>query len=194
VENLPQEVPFYGNKTLTDFPLKFRIADIVREKLFMLLTEELPHSLAVEVKLIKDMPQGGKIEETEETYEGNEEEEIAEEENTEELQEEGIEAEENEDEETEENENSLLSFSSIPENFPKTGFVHVRVNIYVNRPSQKKIVIGSRGELLKEIGKEARKEIEAIFGKKVFLDIRVAVLRDWQDKPRILQELGYWLT
>ncbi|MCK9572784.1 MAG: GTPase Era [Candidatus Omnitrophica bacterium] len=192
LENLPRQVPFYDNKTLTDFPLKFRIADIVREKLFIVLAKELPHSLAVEIRAIKDMPQGGKIEETEETYEASEEMEVEEEmeDNPEETSgEEGV-----EDEEIEESEDSLLSSSSVPEDFVKTGFVYVRVNIYVNRPSQKKIVIGAKGELLKEIGREARKEIEAIFNKKVFLDIWVTVLRDWQDKPRILQELGYWLT
>lgn len=188
VENLPQEVPFYDNKTLTDFPLKFRIADIVREKLFLVLAKELPHSLAVEVRLIKDMPQGGKIEETEETYKASEDTDMEED-----LQEE-TEEEEIEDEEIEESEDSLLSSSSVPQDLAKTGFVHVRVNIYVNRPSQKKIVIGAKGELLKEIGREARKETEAIFNKKVFLDIWVTVLRDWQNKPRILQELGYWLT
>lgn len=197
VENLPQAVPFYDDKTLTDFPLKFRIADIVREKLFTVLTKELPHSLAVEVESINDMPQGGKIEEAEEENEtaGNkkaiEEEEIIEEE----IAEEGDLEKENEEEiEDEEYQDPLLSSSSVPQDLAKTGFIHVRVNIYVNRPSQKKIVIGAKGELLKEIGREARKEIEAIFGKKVFLDIWVTVLKDWQDKPRILQELGYWLT
>ncbi|MCK9613920.1 MAG: GTPase Era [Candidatus Omnitrophica bacterium] len=192
VENLPGQVPFYDNKTLTDFPLKFRIADIVREKLFLVLAKELPHSLAVEVRAIKDMPQGGKIEETEETYEAGGE--VGIEEEIEDDLQEAPEEEEIEAEGIEESEDSLLSALSVPQGLAKTGFVHVRVNIYVNRPSQKKIVIGAKGELLKEIGREARKEIEAIFNKKVFLDIWVTVLRDWQDKPRILQELGYWLT
>ncbi|MDD4955081.1 MAG: GTPase Era [Candidatus Omnitrophica bacterium] len=192
VENLPNQVPFYDDKTLTDFPLKFRIADIVREKLFAVLTKELPHSLAVEVEKVKDMPQGGKIEEAEdETTEEKIEEETAEEaegedfEDVEELEEET---------ESEVYESPLLSSSSVPEDLPKTGFLYVKVNIYVNRPSQKRIVIGTGGKLMKEVGKLAREEIEAIFGKRVFLDIWVSVLKDWQNKPRILQELGYWLT
>jgi len=195
VENLPLQVPFYDDKTLTDFPLKFRIADIVREKLFTVLSEELPHSLAVEVESIKDMPQGGKIEEAEE---GNELPESVEEEETieEEIAEEDedLEKELEEEIEDEKYEDPLLSSSSVPQDLAKTGFIHVKVNIYVNRPSQKKIVIGTGGKLIKEIGAQARQEIEAIFGKKVFLDIWVNVLKDWQNKPRILQELGYWLT
>ncbi|MDD4183329.1 MAG: GTPase Era [Candidatus Omnitrophica bacterium] len=196
VENLPQAVPFYDDKTLTDFPLKFRIADIVREKLFTILSEELPHSLAVEVESIKDMPQGSRLEEAEEENEppisGDEEEETTEEEIAEE--DEDLEEENEEEIEEGEYEDPLLSSSVVPQDLAKTGFIHIKVNIYVNRPSQKKIVIGAGGKLIKEIGAQARQEIETIFGKKVFLDIWVTVLKDWQDKPRILQELGYWLT
>jgi len=127
VESLPKQVPFYDKDTLTDFPLKFRISDIIREKLFLNLKKELPHFLAVEVEEIME----------------------------------------------------------------KENVFYIRVNIYVNRVSQKKIVIGERGELLKNIGKEARIEIEQILKKKVYLDIWVKVLEDWQKKTRILKELGY---
>jgi len=191
LENLPAQVPFYDNKTLTDFPLKFRIADIVREKLFAVLSKELPHSLAVEVESVKDVPQGGKIDDIQDEREPfKEEERVEDDEESEDFEEE-----ENVDDiEDEEGGDPLLSSSGIPEGLPKSGFIHIKVNIYVNRPSQKKIVIGSRGSLLKEIGREARCELEAIFKKRIFLDIWVTVLKDWQDKPRILQELGYWLT
>lgn len=178
IENLPNQVPFYDNKTLTDFPLKFRIADIVREKLFAVLTKELPHSLAVEVEQIKDMPKG--MPKREEAVE--EEAVVAEDE---------IKDDESLEETVEGDEDSMLSAINPSPNLSKEGFVHVKVNIYVNRASQKKIVIGARGELLKEIGSQSRKEIEAIFGKKVFLKIWVKMLKDWQDKPRILQKLGY---
>jgi len=50
VENLPQGMPFYDKECFTDFPQKFRVADIIREKLFLNLQEELPHSVAVEVE------------------------------------------------------------------------------------------------------------------------------------------------
>lgn len=128
VENLPQQPPFYDQNTPTDFPLQFRIADAIREKLFLRLKEELPHSLAVQIEEMLD----------------------------------------------------------------KEKIYYVKANIYVNRASQKAIVIGKRASLLKEVGTEARKDIESIISKKVYLDIVVKVLKDWQNSPRILRELGYW--
>jgi GTP-binding protein Era len=68
----------------------------------------------------------------------------------------------------------------------------IKVNIYVKRSSQKKIVIGSGGRVLREVGRLARKEIEDICKRKVFLDIWVRVLGDWPQKVRILKKLGYW--
>jgi len=128
IENLPLGPAYYDRDSLTDFPIKFRIADIIREKLFLKLEKELPHSLAVEVEKITD----------------------------------------------------------------KKKTVYIKVNIYVKRNSQKRIVIGKKGIILKEIGSFTRPEIEKIYNKKVFLDIWVKVLAEWQRRPRILKELGYW--
>lgn len=128
LENLPESHPYYDTDTLTDFPLKFRVADIIREKLFLQLKKELPHSIAVEIEEINN----------------------------------------------------------------KKKVVSIRVNIYVKRNSQKRIVIGKAGVALKEVGSRSRPEIEKIYNKKVFLDIWVKVLEDWQNRPRILKELGYW--
>lgn len=128
VDNLPQSHPYYDTESLTDFPPKFRVADIIREKIFLRLNRELPHSIAVEVEEINH----------------------------------------------------------------KKKVVSIKANIYVKRKSQKRIVVGKSGEVLKEIGSRSRPEIEKIYGKKVFLDIWVKVLEDWQDRPRILKELGYW--
>ncbi len=128
LENLPDSHPYYGSNSVTDFPPKFRVADIIREKLFLQLKKELPHSIAVEVEEINN----------------------------------------------------------------KKKIVSIKANIYVKRNSQKRIVIGKRGEALKEVGSRSRPEIEKIYSKKVFLDIWVKVLEDWQDRPRILKELGYW--
>lgn len=128
LENLPEGEPYYDKSFLTDFPDKFRVADIVREKLFLELDEELPHSLAVEVSEINN----------------------------------------------------------------KRKLIDIKVNIYVKRNSQKKIVVGKKGAILKKVGSEARPEIEKIYKKKVFLDIWVTVLADWQERPRILKQLGYW--
>ena len=128
VENLPSQHAFYETDTVTDFPLKFRLADIIREKLFMNLKEELPHSVAVEIEAIED----------------------------------------------------------------RGDLSYIKANIYVDRASKRKIIIGKDGQILKTIGKEARREIEDIFNKQVYLDMWVKVLPKWQDKPRILEELGYW--
>lgn len=128
LDNLPKSCAYYDKNTVTDFPLKFRVADIVREKLFLQLKKELPHSLAVEVEEIKS----------------------------------------------------------------KSKVISIKVNIYVERKSQKRIVVGKGGQILKTIGSSARGDIEKIYNKKVFLDIWVTVLPDWKTKPRILKELGYW--
>lgn len=128
VQLLPLHPPFYGPEEVTDFPLNYRVADIVREKLFLNLKEELPHSVAVEIKQIDE----------------------------------------------------------------KDTRVVVYASIYVNRASQKKIIIGKGGAMIKDIGIAARGELQELFKRKVYLDLRVKVVRDWQNKPRILQELGYW--
>ncbi len=127
VENLPQSMPYYDRNVLTDFPLKFRIADIIREKLFLCLDKELPHSLAVEVESIES----------------------------------------------------------------KQRIIRINVIIYVQRNSQKRIVVGKNGQILKQVGESSRKEIEELCKKKVFLETWVKVLGDWQRRPRILKELGY---
>ena len=62
--------------------------------------------------------------------------------------------------------------------------------IYVEQDSQKGIVIGRGGEMLKRIGTEARKDLEALFETKVFLDLRVKVNPDWRDNDRTLDDLG----
>lgn len=128
LENLPNQPPFYDIGTVTDFPLKFRMADIIREKLFLAMQEELPHSLAVEIEDIEE----------------------------------------------------------------KEKVTVIKSLIYVNRISQKKIVVGEKGNILKAVGQASRLEIEAIIGKKVFLELWVKVLPDWGNKTRVLKELGYW--
>ncbi len=128
IELLPEHPPFYEKGTITDFPVKFRVSDIIREKLFHNLREELPHSIAVEIEKIED----------------------------------------------------------------KEKIIYINAIIYVNRDSQKKIIVGKSGSMIKKIGQEARKELEQIFGKKVYLEIFVKVEKDWQKSTRILKELGYW--
>ncbi|HIU64075.1 MAG TPA: GTPase Era [Candidatus Avacidaminococcus intestinavium] len=67
----------------------------------------------------------------------------------------------------------------------------VRAVIYVERDSQKGIVIGNKGSLLKQVGQEARKDLEALLGNKVYLDLWVKVKSDWRNKDTALRQFGY---
>ncbi|MDE9367567.1 GTPase Era [Luteipulveratus sp. YIM 133132] len=67
----------------------------------------------------------------------------------------------------------------------------VRVNVFVERSSQKAIVIGRGGSRLREVGTTARRGIEALLGQKVFLDLHVKVAKDWQRDPNQLSRLGF---
>ena len=72
--------------------------------------------------------------------------------------------------------------------------LYIRGEIFVERDSQKAIVIGEGGAMMKKVGQAARRELEAFFGVKVFLDLRVRVRRDWRQDDRVLRELGYQRT
>ncbi len=67
----------------------------------------------------------------------------------------------------------------------------VRASLYVERDTQKAIVIGKAGSRLKHVGTRARREIEALLGTPVYLDIRVKVAKDWQKDPKQLRRLGF---
>ena len=67
----------------------------------------------------------------------------------------------------------------------------VHAVLYVERDSQKGIVIGRGGAVLREIGAQARPEIEVVLGTRVFLDVRVKLMKEWQRDPRALDRLGY---
>ncbi|MBQ9763121.1 MAG: GTPase Era [Phascolarctobacterium sp.] len=69
--------------------------------------------------------------------------------------------------------------------------VYIRATIFVERESQKGIVIGAKGSLLKKIGQLARKDIEALLGCKVFLELWVKVKADWRNKDKALKQFGY---
>ncbi|MFD1505301.1 GTPase Era [Georgenia yuyongxinii] len=69
--------------------------------------------------------------------------------------------------------------------------LNVHVNIYVERDSQKAIVIGKGGSRLRDVGTRARHGIEALLGAKVYLDLHVRVAKDWQRDPKLLQRLGF---
>ena len=69
--------------------------------------------------------------------------------------------------------------------------LYIRADIYVERPSQKGIVIGAKGSLLKLIGQQARRDIESLLGNKAYLDLWVKVKPDWRNRDQFLQQLGY---
>jgi GTP-binding protein Era len=67
------------------------------------------------------------------------------------------------------------------------------INIYVERDSQKGIIIGDQGKMLKKIGIDARKEIEEVLGREIFLNLWVKVKDKWRKKKPFLKEMGYIL-
>lgn len=71
------------------------------------------------------------------------------------------------------------------------GTTYVRATIYVERDSQKGIIIGKQGAMLKTIGRQARGDVERLLATKVFLDLWVKVKKDWRNKTGMLSELGY---
>ncbi len=73
----------------------------------------------------------------------------------------------------------------------KKDIIRISAKIYVGRDSQKGIIIGKGGSSLKRVGTEARKDIEAFFDKKVFLELFVKVKKDWKDNERYLKQWGY---
>ena len=80
----------------------------------------------------------------------------------------------------------------ITERWDETDPEQTRIHcaIYVERPSQKAIIIGKGGSKLKSIGIEARKDIEALLDKNVYLHLFVKVVEDWRNRERDLDEMG----
>jgi GTPase len=72
--------------------------------------------------------------------------------------------------------------------------IRIRAVIFVERDSQKAIVIGKKGSMLKNIGQEAREELERLLDAKVFLELWVKVWKNWRKDPRALRELGYVIS
>lgn len=126
VEHLPHGPPAYEEDEITTLPERFLAAEIVREKLFRLLGEELPYSTAVEIEL-----------------------------------------------------------------FETTGNLRrIHAGILVEKANQKAIIIGAGGEKLKAISTQARKDMERLFGGKVFLETWVKVKSGWADDAAALKRMG----
>ncbi|MBR7677560.1 GTPase Era, partial [Streptomyces daliensis] len=85
----------------------------------------------------------------------------------------------------------------VEEMIPREGrpadkpLLDIHANVFLERPSQKGIVIGPQGKRLKEVGTKSRKHIEALLGTPVYLDLHVKVAKDWQRDPKALRRLGF---
>lgn len=126
-ELMPEGELIFEEDQLTDRSSRFLAAEMVREKLFRHLGQELPYALTVDIEQFED----------------------------------------------------------------DDGMYRISAVIYVERSGQKSIVIGKKGELLKQVGKDAREDMEKLFGCKVFLQLWVKVREGWSDNERMLRNLGY---
>jgi GTP-binding protein Era len=79
----------------------------------------------------------------------------------------------------------------VEEVIREDGLTKVYADVYVERQSQKAIVIGAKASRLKEVGTRARREIEELLGTRVYLDLHVRVAKDWQRDPKQLRKLGF---
>jgi GTP-binding protein Era len=82
----------------------------------------------------------------------------------------------------------------VEEMMPREGrddLMDIHAFVFVERPSQKAIILGHRGERLKQVGMTARKQIEALLGTRVYLDLHIKIAKDWQRDPKQLRRLGF---
>lgn len=126
---LPEGPAFYPEEDLTDLPMRFIAKEVIREKLFEQLEEEIPYSVAVQIEEYKEEPE--------------------------------------------------------------KNLVRIRADVLVERESQKGIVIGKGGGLLKKVGTAARLELEKETGARVYLELFVKVEREWSRSETMLRRLGY---
>jgi GTP-binding protein Era len=124
---MPEGPPLFPEEMLTDFPRKLAIGDVIREKYFRVLHDEVPHDLAVRV---------GDIEETD------------------------------------------------------AGWT-IYADILINRPSQKGIIIGEKGRLLRKVKREATQDLESMYERKITLVLWIKVEKNWTQNHWILKQLGY---
>ena len=124
---LRDEVRYFPEDMKTSNSKYFMISEIVREKLFNVTVDEIPHSLTCHTVFFEE----------------------------------------------------------------KKDLIEVHVDIIVDRDTIKKIIIGKKGERLKEIGTVARKELENMYNKKVYLELYVKTVANWKDKERYIKELGF---
>jgi GTPase len=128
-EALPEGPPFFPEDLVTDLSEKFLVGELIREKVFRLISQEIPYAVAVTVESFKPR-----------------------------------------------------------ETKP---IIDISATIHVERDSQKGILIGKQGGMLKTIAEQARKDMEILLGSKVFLELWVRTEKNWSNDPRFLKKFGY---
>ncbi|HEA84101.1 MAG TPA: GTPase Era, partial [Thermodesulfobacterium geofontis] len=128
IKILPEGPFYYEPDRVTDLPLSLLIAEIIREKVFMLTYQEIPYSTAVKVEEIREEPD--------------------------------------------------------------KNLFYIQATIFIERDSQKGIIIGKGGRMLKKIGTFAREELEFLLGKKIYLDLWVKALKDWRERESHIRRLA----
>jgi GTPase len=186
---LPEQPPIFPKHQITDVSEKFMISELIREKIFHLTNQEVPYSIAVEVEHMVERDDDNTPYHQRDGM-GLSTEEVVQDTQEEQIQEEQIQ----EEQRQEDNQSIIDAFLNQPthvEEENKRNLIDIFVRVWVERDSQKGIVIGKGGARLKEIATRAREDIEKMLGTKVFMDIQVSVLSKWSDDPRKLKQLGY---
>jgi GTP-binding protein Era len=175
---LPDGEPLFPEDQVSDEPERHFVAEVIREKAISVLREELPHSVAVVVEEMgppEEVPTGHQpVPEREEPptrrrrpkRKGRVGEEAA----------------------------AASADSQVPDQPrppERSDLLVIRANLFVERSSQKPIVLGRGGAVLRDIGTRARAELEQVLGAHVFLDLHVKVAKEWQRDPKQLARLGY---
>ena len=149
VKYLPEHPPYYEPDTLSEHPERFFVSEIIREKIFQKLRQEVPYAMTVDIVEFKE-----RREELAQLHEDAGRPKIG------------------------------RGVKSKVKDF-------ISAEIYVERDSQKGILIGKGGRMLKEIGKRSRQEIQEFLGRPVFLELHVKVRPNWRDDEKWLKRLGY---
>jgi GTP-binding protein Era len=188
-ENLPVAEKLYGDDDISDQSEKFLLAEIIREKVLKYVEKELPWATAVYIESIEkrtgEENEHGTSEETDEWAEDGEDESAM------------------EGDGAEERDHALSKKAAPapkaprkpdPNHMPGVGptprkrrpLTYIKASIFVEKDNHRKIVIGRHGHLVKQIGIEARREIEEILETKVYLELQVKVKEEWRDKADVL--------
>ena len=171
-ENLPAAEKLYGDEDVSDQSEKFLLSEIIREKVLKYVEKELPWATAVFIDSIEKRT-------------GDEDERASD-------------ADEDEfggsDEPAVPPAPKAPARKPDPDHMPGVGptprkrrpMAYIKASIFVEKDGQRKIIIGRHARLIKQIGIEARREIEEILGTKVYLDLQVKVREEWRDKADVL--------